>query len=343
MTARFLTSWLAICVSPLASAMPATTQATVTSRPSGETRPISAPLTVAILDFDTDAPGNPNLGKQISEALTAELTGQEGITLVDRSSLTRALQENELSLTGLVNAEKANKIGKIVGAKILITGKVFPLDKQLFFTAKLIGTETSLVEGVLVKGDRDGNLGEMLLQLSEKVSRRLHEQGLKLIAQDEELEGSLPALKKALAGRILPKVLVRIQETHIGPDAVPALADAAQTEILSILKDVGFSVITGTDKEAADASVRYIIEGKAFSEFAARIETLVNCSARLEVSVLDRKSGEVFYSDRVTTRAIDLAENTAGKTALQKAGRAVGLHILQQFKQSLPQSQPAAP
>ena len=316
-----------------------------TSSPSG-TMPVSgAALTVAILDFDTNAPGNPDLGKQISEALTADLTGDEGFTLVDRSSLARTLQENELSLTGLVNADKATKIGRLVGAKILVTGKVFPLDKQLFFTAKLIGTETSLVEGVLVKGDSDGNLGEMLLQLSDKVSKRLHESGPKLVAQEEGLEDPLPELKKALAGRMLPKVEVRIVESHIGPESVPRLDSAAETEILAVLKGAGFNVIDGREGEAADAGVKYVVEGNAFSEFAARIATLVNCSARLEVKVVDRQTGEVFYSDRVTTRAIDLAENTAGKTALQKAGRMVAVHILRQFVQSLPpvQPQPAAP
>jgi len=316
----------------------AATQGEATSRPVINEPPKATDLTVAILDFDTTAPGNPDLGKQISEALTAELTGDNGFVLVDRSSLARTLQENELNLTGLVNTEKATKIGRLVGAKILITGKVFPLDKQLFFTAKLIGTETSLVEGVLVKGDRDGNLGEMLLQLSEKVSKRLHESGPHLVAQEETLGDPIPALKKALAGKMLPKVAVRIEESHIGLAPDLHFDPAAQTEIVMLLKEAGFVVFIGTEREAADAGVKYVIQGKAFSEFAARIATLVNCTARLEVNIVDRKNGEVVYSDRVTTRAIDLAENTAGKTALQKAGRAVGVQILHAFSQILPPS-----
>jgi curli biogenesis system outer membrane secretion channel CsgG len=344
MKSRILAACFAIIVScwPAANAG-AATQREATSRPAINSPLKGTDLTVAILDFDTTAPGNPDLGKQISEALTAELTGDNSFTLVDRSSLARTLQENELNLTGLVNTEKATKIGKLVGAKILITGKVFPLDKQLFFTAKLIGTETSLVEGVLVKGDRDGNLGAMLLELSEKVSKHLHESGPHLVAQEEPLDDPLPALKKALAGRVLPKVAVRIEESHIGLAPDRHFDPAAQTEIVMLLKEAGFGVFSGTDREAADAGVKYVVQGKAFSEFAARIATLVNCSARLEVTLVDRKTGEVIYTDRVTTRAIDLAENTAGKTALQKAGRVVGLHILHKFEEILaPAARPQA-
>lgn len=308
-----------------------------------DARPAPAPahrqagsLTVAILDFETNTPATPELGKQIGEALTATLTGEDGFTLVDRASLARTLQEHELNLTGLVNADQATKIGKLVGAKILVTGKVFPLDKQLFFTAKLIGTETSLVEGVLVKGDKDGSLGDLLMQLADKVAHRLRDRGPKLVAQDDALEDPLPGLKEALAGRKLPKVAVRIGERHVTFAPAARIDPAAETEVRMILRDAGFTVIDGTDKEIADAGVKYVVTGEAFSEFAARIATLVNCTARVEIKVVDRKTGEVAYTDRETTRAIDLAENVAGKTALQKAGHQLAIRILQHFDQALP-------
>ena len=153
-------------------------------------------LTVAILDFEASTPGNPDLGKQISEALAATLSGQEGFTLVDRASMSRTLLENELNMTGLVDADHATKIGKLVGAKILVTGKIFPLDKQLYFTVKLVGTETSRISGVLLKGDKDGDVGELMLKLADKVAARLREAGPNLVASTDAIEDPLPALKK---------------------------------------------------------------------------------------------------------------------------------------------------
>lgn len=293
-------------------------------------------LTVAILDFETNTPATPDLGKQIGEALTATLTGEEGFTLVDRASLAHTLRENELNLTGLVNAEQATKIGRLVGAKILVTGRVFPLDKQLFFTAKLIGTETSLVEGVLVKGDKDANLGDLLMQLADKVAIKLRARGATLVAQDDAVQDPLPVLKKALEGRPLPAVSVRIEEKHVTQAPAARIDPAAETEVRMILSQAGFTVIDGNATDQADANVKYLITGEAFSEFGANIGNLVNCTGRVEIKVADRKTGEIVYTDRETTRAVDLAENTAGKTALQKAGRLLAIRILRHFDQSLP-------
>ena len=148
-------------------------------------------LTVATLDFDADLPGNPDMGKQISEILTATLSGQDGFTLVDRSQMDHILTENAINLSGLVNPQQAVKIGKLVGARILLTGKIFLVDKQVYLTAKLIGTETSLVDGVLVKGDKDADVGQLMMQLADKVTSRLREVGPKLVAQDDALSDPL--------------------------------------------------------------------------------------------------------------------------------------------------------
>lgn len=292
-------------------------------------------LTVAILDFDS-ATANPELGRQISEALAATLSGQPGFTMVDRTTLARILQEHELNLTGLVAEKQATKIGKLVGARILVTGKVFQLDSQLFFSAKIIGTETSLVAGALVIGDKDSKIGDLLMELSKTVAKKLRERGPTLIAQPDAARDPLPVLKTALAGRTLPPVSIHIQERHVTTAPVARLDPAVEAEISSLLGECGFAVIDGDAAQQAEAGVKLIVTGDAFSEFAARIGNLVSCEARVEIKVTDRKTGEVLFSDRATTRAVDLAENVAGKTALQKAGRMVGIRLLQRLAETLP-------
>jgi len=308
------------------------------TNPATETKPQAPTLTVAILDFEASTPANPDLGKEIGEALTAVLSGEDGFRLVDRASMAKTLSENQLNLTGLVNPDEATKIGKLTGAKILVTGRVFPLDKQLFFTAKIIGTETSRVEGVLVKGEQDASVGDLLIKLSEKVAARLKESGPKLVAQDDAMKDPLPALKQALAGRQLPKIGVHIAERHVTQQVAARIDPAAETEVMMILRDAGFTVVTGDDKDFAAAGVRYVVEGEAFSEFGAQIANLVNCIARVEIKVIDRQTNQVIFSGRETSRAIDLAENIAGKTALQKSGRTLAIQILQTFVQTIPKA-----
>ena len=47
-------------------------------------------LTVAVLDFAGSDAANPNVGSDLAAALTAMLSGESGITLVERQSLTRS-------------------------------------------------------------------------------------------------------------------------------------------------------------------------------------------------------------------------------------------------------------
>jgi TolB-like protein len=324
--------------------------ATAPAEPS--TQPAAAQkreLTVAILDFSANSPGAPELGSQIGEVLTAMLSGEPGFTLVDRATLARTLQEHELNLSGVVDTDKAVQIGKLVGARILVTGKAFPVGSQLFLTAKLIGTETSLVEGVLVKGKDTADVSALIVELAERVAERLRQAGPKLVADDEAVMDPLPALKEKLAGRKRPTVAVIVTEEHFARRRPrPAVDPAVETEIKRVLRECGFEIKDVKENELADwarlldkrnvdawprglQDVDIVITGEAFSEFAARIGNLISCSARAEINGIARRNGKIILAERDTTRAVDLSENIAGKTALQKAGRRLAIKVLEYF------------
>ena len=292
--------------------------------------PNAAPITAAILDFEA---GDGDMGKQISAALAALLTDTKEIKLVDRASMTKVLDEHALNLTGLVESDKAITIGKLVGAKILITGKVFTLGKDTYVTAKIIGTETSLVEGVLVKGKENDDVGTLVAALSEKLNKQLVESGPKLVAQPEAADVKLEAIKAKLAKLQKPTVIVSVKEEHHG-EARRAIDPAAETEIRSLLQNCGFTVIGPEDAKSANAE--YDVIGEAFSEFSARIGNLISCAARAEITIKSRSDGKIIFSSKATTRAADLGENIAGKTALQKAGHTLGVEVLDSFSKILP-------
>jgi TolB-like protein len=293
-------------------------------------------ITVAVLDFAASLPGHPELGAEVAETLTATLSGETGFTLVDRSSLARTLQEHELSLTGLVSAEQATKVGKLAGAKILVTGKVFVLDKQIFITAKLMGTETSLVDGILVKGEKDADLGALLIQLSEKLAKRLPDAAPKLVAAEELAIDPVPGLKKKLAGLKLPKLSVNVAERHVQVERAARIDPAVETEVKMLLVQCGFTVIDGDAKDRAKAGVEVEISGEAFTEFGARIGNLISCTGRVEIKVNRVSNGKVLLADRDNGRSVDISENLAAKTALQKSGRTLAIHILEYFSENLP-------
>jgi TolB-like protein len=316
-------------------------------------------LTVAILDFEARDGKNTELGKQLTEVLTAMLSGQPNLRLVDRASLERTLSEHELNLTGLVSTEQAIQVGKLVGAKMLITGRAFPMGEQVFITAKIIGTETTRVEGVMVRGKSSGDLGELAMTLAEKLSVRLDEIGPELVAGMSTSDNFLQSLKKQFKGRTLPTVAVIVTEQHIARQ-IPATADpAVETEIKLLLRECGFTVLDVNQNELADWAkdwkdwqqnpwprsldrAEVIVTGEAFSEYATRIGNLVSCAARAEINVIEREDGRILWAGRTTSRAVDLSENIAGRKSLQKAGRILGLEILESFAKSTT-TQPVKP
>ncbi|MHC4717564.1 MAG: CsgG/HfaB family protein [Planctomycetota bacterium] len=326
----------------------------------GPGKPPSAPpaeLTVAVLSFEASDPGNPKLGGQIADALTAMLSGRPGFTLVERKELRRVLAEAELNLTGMVNTRQAVKVGKLVGARILVTGRAFALGKQMFITGKLIGVETSLVDGVLVKAEPGKDMGELVLRLAEKLAARLAKVGPKLAAGLKAPPDPLPKLKAALAKRRLPVAAVIVQERHYNrPDLIArrgAIDPPVETEIKRLLIACGIKVQDVKENDLTDfarqwsatdvnswprglSGVDVVIAGKSFSEFAVRIGNLVTCSARAEINVIDRKTGRVVRADRCTTRAADLSPQIAAKKALQKAGHRLGIAALKHFAKTLP-------
>lgn len=69
-------------------------------------------------------PGNQNIGEGMSEILITELIKTGRFVVIERQALHDILAEQELGMTGLVNRETAAKVGKVLGAQIIVRGVV---------------------------------------------------------------------------------------------------------------------------------------------------------------------------------------------------------------------------
>src|SRR5687768_17159721 len=108
-------------------------------------------LTVAVFDFESKDETVRDLGSKVATLVNVTLSTSENIITVERAELEKALGEQELGLSGTVSADTASKVGHLTGAKVLITGRIFNVDKERMIVAKIIGTETSRVFGELSK------------------------------------------------------------------------------------------------------------------------------------------------------------------------------------------------
>lgn len=271
---------------------------------------------VAIFPFSERNSSVKGMGNQVSDLLFAGLAENPNLWLVEREEMKKMLDEAELNLSGMVNPNQAIQIGQLTGAKIIVTGSVFKINNKTYLVAKVIGTETSRVLGKSVKGNE--NLDKLAEKLAEEVSGVISKDAEKLVAKVRTKKDMLADLKKAIGDKKKPKVYVSITEEHVGQRTVDP---AAETEMQSICKELGFTVTENDD----DADV--IIKGEGFSEFSTRRGKLISVKARVEIKALD-KDKNILAVDRQTNVEVGLAEQVTGKKALQNASAKIAERIL---------------
>ena len=281
-------------------------------------------LTVAVFDFESKDEPVRDLGPKAAALVNAALSSEKNLITVERAELEKVLGEQELGLSGTITPATAGKVGNLTGAKALITGRVFKVDKDLVLVAKVIGTETSRVYAETVKG---GGL-DTLIELSEKLAKRiaavLNEKADTLLAKAETREQRMEKLMKSVKKNKLPSVSVKIAERHFGQ---PVIDPAAETELLLLLQQAGFLIVDDKSKQKADIE----ITGEAFSALALRKGNLASCKARIELKAHDPGERKLLLADRQTSVAVDIAEQTAAKSALQNAAFDLAERILPQL------------
>jgi len=278
--------------------------------------PKQQPLTAAILDFQVANKEFEKIGAEFALLLNAQLSSAPNVILVERQELDKILGEQELSLSGNVTPDTAAKIGRLTGAKTLITGRVFGGDGKFYAVAKIMSTETGRVFAETAIFKNIGDLNEPAADLAPKIAAVLEKQADALVAKAEPPAVRINRFKKLLEGKTLPSVAVKITEQHIGPQR--AIDPAVQTEIALVLQKLGFEVI---DPAAPAKKPDVTISGEAFSEMAARRANLVSCRSRVEIKVVRAATNKLLLIDRQTDVAVDIAENVAGKNALENAAR----------------------
>jgi len=277
---------------------------------------------LAILPFEERGKGMEGEGAKASDVLFAQLVTNPQIYLVDRADMTKLLQEQELNLTGMVSGDQAVQLGRLTGAKILLSGSVIDAGSSTYLVAKLIGTETSRVIGEKVKGNAGAEIAELAEQLAGKLVALLENRGGELVAKPVSEEDAIAALKAKLGEANRPVVKVTIEERHVGQATIDP---AAETEMAKYCRETGFTVI---DADSKRNNVDVLIKGEGFSEFASRRGDLISVKARVEIKAIDASSQEVIAIDREVAVAVDLTEQLAGKTALQAAAAQIAQRML---------------
>lgn len=272
--------------------------------------------TVAVLPFEARERQAEvdDAGKSAAELLSIGLMESGAADMVERAELDKALTELQLSATGLTSRDSQVKLGKFIGAKLLVTGSIFKSGSRNFVVAKVIGTETSRVLGASVSGSDDFTV--LVPQLSQKVAELIEKNTDKLLPKPENTYTVLAALSEKVTGdkrAVFVKVKEDIQVTVPDP--------AAETALKKLLLELGFTIA----ENRSDAA--FAIVGEAVAAESGSYHKFTSATARLELSVYDR-SGKLLATGAQRETVAGATYVIAAKESIQQAALRLAAEVL---------------
>jgi TolB-like protein len=107
--------------------------------------------------------------KGFAELLIADLVAWDGVQVVERGRLEDVIKEVEFQQSKYVDQASAQKIGKLLGAKYVVTGSMQLRGKQLEVVAKVL----ALPEGLVVVTARESAPEDQIFDLEQRLVNQL--------------------------------------------------------------------------------------------------------------------------------------------------------------------------
>jgi TolB-like protein len=128
---------------------------------------------IAVLDFQLQGGRQDNdMGKIVAEWLITALVKEGRFDVIERRLLEKVLTEQKMHASGLVDESSASRLGKVLGAKVVITGSVMQFQNVMEVNARIIEVESSsIVAAENVKSTSAAKLEDLVVQMAEKIIR----------------------------------------------------------------------------------------------------------------------------------------------------------------------------
>ncbi|MDK9709428.1 MAG: FlgO family outer membrane protein [Desulforhopalus sp.] len=135
---------------------------------------------IAVLDFQLQGENfdNKDMGTIVAEWFITAMVREGRFDVVERRMLEKILGEQKLAMTGIVDANSATQIGKLLGVKVIITGSVMKLREVTEINARIIDVESaSIIAAENIKSSATTKLQDMVIEMSDKIIKNFPLEG----------------------------------------------------------------------------------------------------------------------------------------------------------------------
>jgi TolB-like protein len=122
---------------------------------------------IAIINFSSPTR---NFSEHVIEELTNELLETGRLTLVDRRNLNSIREELNLSVSGDVSDESAISIGKLLGARFIVSGTLTKMESYHRFRTRIVNVETGVIQRQITFDLQNDEQAALLLNIKRPTS-----------------------------------------------------------------------------------------------------------------------------------------------------------------------------
>lgn len=285
------------------------------------------PIKIAVFGFRSYYP---RAKREITDLVTANLSKNSRVVVLERDQLDRILVEQAIDLSREIDPHTAARVGQLTGADVIITGLLGTVKADGTYVVRVRITSTAngrvFVEEEMGNNNNPAhsfNFPAMAPTLSRKIidallTRSAEFLGAPAPTRDERIATIVASAK----GDRRPTIEVRF--TAPEGSSVAAVVSTAETEMGIILQRAGFVVV---DEKSAEKPAIEIM-GEAAVDVGAKLGSLFPCRAVISIKVRERESGRILAFDRQAGDGTDIGEQTAVGAALEAAVDAIAARLL---------------
>lgn len=277
----------------------------------------------AIIGMESTLPedkavGSVTAGDKLRELLSAELSREVfHLQLVDRGHVDLIMKEHKVQLSGVTDAATNLKTAGLLGAKVLIFGRVYSMGDEVWTSAKLFQVRTGNTESVLVKKPAHTALSILASELAVQIAKKLNSTSADNVS---ETDVDIARINEKLGTRKRPTVEIEI---GFSKPLDEELNRALRLEASYLLMRCKFPVeISLTEKPRFNPDSHVTITLSVEVQTTARIESQFSCNASVQLG------GGRFQAYKARRTGMGGTEREAARAALMQSLYAAGVEFL---------------